>query len=725
MNKDFHDYLDTLNLNLPPTTAEQIEQTYQRIAAKEGLPTPLASIEDVPAQQADAPKGRKPKYTKWAVLAAACLLLVVGTVALWPDAEEAQNNPLASDELIYAAADYAEIYAALEQNYLAGDASRYGSKSAAPEMTADMAMPMETNSGAEGDFGANEPAADDDVAYNNYNADTAEAGGGDYSQTNTQVANIDEGDIVKTDGQYIYILRNNDLIISNAEGENSAILSQTELIPDYQTTSASNYNQYASEIYVAEDYLAVITNKNTWEAPADSAKGDVYDYSYGYGYNSTETTQVLIYDVSNPSAPQQVESLGQDGYYLNSRLVDDTLYLISNHYIYTGIDEDDPGSYIPLLYCGNESSLVAPKDICILPELNSTVYTVISSIDLSDQAMVDNMSVLGGSSTVYMSYDNLYLANSIYDVEESEPYQEDQYNVVSYQEKNTTSIMRFALDQGNISLDADGQVDGNLLNQFSLDEYNGHLRLVTTLYSYSYKVYTDTKRNWKHYEWDDNEDSTNALWVLDENLDPVGEITDLAKGEVIYSARFSGDIGYFVTFRQVDPLFAVDLANPANPTILSQLKIPGFSQYLHNYTEGRLFGLGMDADPETGRTNGMKLTMFNTEDPANVTEKHTLLLDSYYSEALYNHKAILISAAKDLIAFPVDAGYDVYGYDDTSGFYKKGHFETSEWSYNTRGLYVEEYIYICSQNDINIIEMDSLSLVKTLEFAESDPEFIR
>jgi uncharacterized secreted protein with C-terminal beta-propeller domain len=150
--------------------------------------------------------------------------------------------------------------------------------------------------------------------------------------------------------------------------------------------------------------------------------------------------------------------------------------------------------------------------------------------------------------------------------------------------------------------------------------------------------------------WDEDGSKTfNALYVLDADLQVAGSITDLAQDEVIYSARFDGDIGYFVTFRQVDPLFAVDLSNPKAPVVLSALKIPGFSEYLHLWSDGRLFGLGRDADVETGRAGRMKLSMFDTSDPADVTERKTLLLDSDYSAALYNHKAILISRDKNLI----------------------------------------------------------------------------
>lgn len=693
MDKKFNDYLDQLCKEDQPASQAEIDRIYQRIEQKEGLQRPH-------------PQRRQRRLAKPLALIAACLVLLIGAAALLPQLTGNDSMPAHdadrgfSNEFIYAAADYQDIFTALEQNRLINDTMRLEASSA--DISADMGAAPESADSAE-------------ISGNISQDDFDSAQDSDYSETNVQVEGIDEGDIVKTDGKYIYLLRHKELIISSAQGGASEIISQTEILPDDEDTNAQNYHQYASEIYLANDYLAIITSKSSWQ----TLEGDNSIYPY---WSSNDTCRVLIYDISNPSKPRQLDSLGQDGYYLNSRLVGNTLYLISNHYIYDEIEQDQPETYVPSVYRNEQAAVISAQDICILPHFDSTSYTVISSIDLDSQELIDTTSVLGGSDTVYMSYDNLFLTVSRYQTEESEPYTEDQYSVIAYEERNMTDIMRFALHQGEITLKAAGQAEGYLLNQFSLDEYDGHLRLVTTLHQNSYKIYTDKKRDWSYYDWVEAEDSTNALWVLNDQLELVGSLKNLAPGERIYSARFSGDISYFVTFRQVDPLFAVDLSDAASPVILSELKIPGFSQYLHNYTDGRLFGLGMDADEETGRTNGMKLSMFNIEDPADVSEKHTLLLDSNYSEALHNHKAILISAKHDLIAFPVENGYDVYGYDDARGFYQKGRFDSGKWSYNTRGLYVDKYIYICTMEDISIIDMDTLELIKTLDLGEYGEE---
>ena len=210
--------------------------------------------------------------------------------------------------------------------------------------------------------------------------------------------------------------------------------------------------------------------------------------------------------------------------------------------------------------------------------------------------------------------------------------------------------------------------------------------------------------------------NANALYVLDGELKTVGSIGDLAPGEQVQSVRFDGAVGYIVTFRQVDPLFAVDLSDPMKPTVKSALKIPGFSQYLHVWSDGRLFGLGMDADAETGRTNGMKLSMFDTTDLLDVTEKHTLKLDSSWSNALYNHKAILLSAVRNIIAFPADSGYDIYSYSDAQGFRKLASIASLNWSGDSRGLYIGDFAYVVDASAISVLDMNSFKLLTQLSF---------
>lgn len=550
----------------------------------------------------------------------------------------------------------------------------------------------------------------EDAEFNSGSAPmaTAEAAsdsvaGAGYSETNVQVSGVDEGDIVKTDGKYIYILRDNKLIIAEAKGAETAVLSATAVCEN-KDEKGGGY-EYLEELYLYGDYAAVVSYYNNWGEYSND--GDWY-------YRDTSMTRLYIYDISNPSAPRLLHELGQDGYSLTSRLVDGTLYLLSTYYVYD-FDENNESSFVPALYRDGDSELIDAGCIAIWPGIYSTSYTIISAYDMETGALIANQTVLGGGGTVYMNQNNLYLANSTYTSTESEPYIEDGYTVTDYTNGNKTEILRFDISDGSLAAAASGSVPGYLSSQFAMDEYNGYLRMVSTVSTSKWSTYTDEQYGWVNYRWD-NDYSSNALYVLDGSLKIVGSVTDLAENEYVYSVRFDGDIGYFVTFRQTDPLFAVDLSDPTNPLVLSALKIPGFSEYLHLFSEGRLFGLGMDADEDTGRTNGMKMTMFDTSDSKDVTEKHTLLLDTDYSTALYNHKAILISAEKDIIAFPTESGYDVYGYSDKSGFYKRAHISTGEWGYDARGLYIGDMVYIVADAGISVFDMASFAGVAYIAF---------
>jgi len=247
-----------------------------------------------------------------------------------------------------------------------------------------------------------------------------------------------------------------------------------------------------------------------------------------------------------------------------------------------------------------------------------------------------------------------------------------------------------------------------------MDEHLGYLRVVTTNDTYTYSTIEDQVRKVVGYTGGQSK-SSSGLYILNMSLTQVGAVDNLAPGEHVYSVRFDGDIGYFVTFRTVDPLFAVDLSNPRNPTVLSALKIPGFSQYLHVFSDGLLFGLGYNADETTGRRGDMKLSMFDTSNPADVFEAHTLAIDTNYSTALYNHKAIIVDSGKNIIGFPADSEYVVYGYNDQTGFFRRASISMLDnWWSDSRGLYISDYFYIVYENGLTVIDMESFKLILTI-----------
>ena len=520
----------------------------------------------------------------------------------------------------------------------------------------------------------------------------------DYSNTNVQVDGVDEGDIVKTNGMHIYSLQSGKLSIFRADGANTYLVSTTDIV-NKAGANDSSY-EYASEMYLCEDYIVIITQFTLFS----------YYNPLLIGTNN-HICNVYVYDISEPTAPKLVHKLGQDGYILTSRLIGDTLYLLSNYYVYD-FSENIPETFIPALYIDGTKTLIAPDCIAIMPYINSTAYTIVSAIDVKSGTVTANQTLLGGGGLVYMSAQNLYIANYQYNITESSR-NYTSYTVTDYFHDTVTNITRLDISNSSVKVAAYGSVPGSLGNQFYMDEYAGYLRVVTTADSSKYSVYENAFGVYD-YQWDNY--TSSGLYILDMSLTIVGTVENLAPGERVYSVRFDSDIAYFVTFRIVDPLFAVDISNPQNPTVLSALKIPGFSQYLHIYSDDLLFGLGYNVDEESGIRGTVKLSMFNITDPKDVTEAHTLPISIDYSAALYNHKAILVDAEKSIICFPANSEYLVYGYDNQIGFYLRASINLdNDTLYNdSRGLYTSKFFYIVYDNGIAVIDMETFKLLATV-----------
>lgn len=545
-------------------------------------------------------------------------------------------------------------------------------------------------------------------------ADDSAASEGDWSETNTQVAGVDEGDIVKTDGKYIYVLHDLELIIFSAEGKDTHELGRIEIgFSDYsieKDTDVYLYNEYnsdkrPSELYISENTAVVVSQKNSNSFIQPLSGGVSYDYS--------NSVCVDFVDISDPASPKKLGDAGQSGYSTASRLLDGKLYIVSSWYA-RDIDEDEPGTYIPSTEVDGEVSLLPAAQIAVMPEKASSSYSVIGVYNIESNTLDKAESVLGAGDIIYMNTENLYIASSEYYSDESEPYSDGVYTVVDCVDSNRTRITKYSLSGGSVALSAYGEVPGYLDNQFSMDEYGGFLRVVTSGSENRYSIYTDERMGFTNYVWGDNS-RANHLFVLGGDMAVVGSVENLAKDEMVYSVRFDGEIGYFVTFRQTDPLFAVDLSTPTQPKVLGQLKIPGFSEYLHVWDEGRLFGLGMAADENTGISSCMKLSMFDTSNPADVCELCTLPLeDLYWSEALHNHKAILISPDKNLIGFPAESSYLFFSYSDGEGFSKKASIDCGGWGYDSRGLYIDDFAYIIGTEAITVLDLSEMSFAATI-----------
>jgi uncharacterized secreted protein with C-terminal beta-propeller domain len=523
------------------------------------------------------------------------------------------------------------------------------------------------------------------------------AGTTDYSETNVQVKGVDEADIVKTDGSYIYYVAGNQLNILKPDGAATRLISSTAL------SSEDSWWGYNSEMFLLGNRLMIITQSfNTvW----------VNDASGRYQTN-TDQTSAVIYDISNPQKPLQVVSLGQSGNYVSSRMIGDYVYLVTSQYIYNPV-KGTPVTYIPATTDGVESRLLQPTDLYIGGNPQSAAYTVVGSINLKSGAnFTSAKAVFGGTSELYANADHLLLAFSRYS-EETLPIAPDKdgKNVQITNSSTNTDLVLLGLSEGQITKLASGNVPGSLLNQFSMDEYKNVFRIVTTLNNSQQRIFTDGVDT---YEYDST--SANALYTLDLDLKVLGKIENLAKDEFVKSVRFDGSIGYFVTFRQVDPLFAVDLSNPASPRVLDTLKIPGFSEYLHVFKDNLLLGIGYNADENTGAMQGVKLSMFDTSDKANVKEVNTAKVDASWTVVGSNHKAILVDAEKNLIAFPADSNYYIYRYTD-KGFELAARVnmtaDLSSW--NLRGLFIGDNFYVLGDSGVTVISLADFTVLATVK----------
>lgn len=528
----------------------------------------------------------------------------------------------------------------------------------------------------------------------------------DYSDTNNQVEGVQEADIIKTDGEYIYAAVDGDVYLLRENGGNPEILSKIEKKAGTELDEkdgAHEAEEYVNNIYVTETRLVLMKYTVDYSTYEDAVAEDV---AIAGCYVGQGTYTAAVYDIADRSHPVLLNELGQSGTLISSRMVGDILYLVYSYYVPGEIDETDPSTYVPALYLGDAKTEVAADGIMLLGEPGAAQYLTVSSIDVGSPAeFLDTQSILGCGSDIYCNSETLVVALTT--MEET--------NDVS---KDKTELFRFSLKDGAVTMESQGSVPGYVLNQFSMDEYNGYFRIVTT-------------ENVTHYFNEggiasaEQEKTRNHLFVLDESMNIVGSIEDLARGESIYSARFMGDTGYFVTYRQVDPLFTVDLSTPSEPKILSELKVPGFSNYLHPFGDGLLLGFGQNSDEESGEIQGLKLSMFDTSDPAAVAEKHSELLGKKYmwSNAIGNHKAILVDSEKNLIGFPAENEYMLYSYSPESGFQKIAQLTLEadgpgDMDYDLRGFYVDDVFYLYSPSGLAAFSMEDFSRISTLLWEE-------
>ena len=488
---------------------------------------------------------------------------------------------------------------------------------------------------------------------------------GEYTGTNTQNS-ADEGDIIKTDGRYLYIVS----YINTVSYVKIVDTKDMKLLSELSYDNADGYN-ISGEIYIKGDRLVVLYNK--LEYLKNNVYGSFVCYDY---YGGDGETLADIYDISDRSNPKKLRTVSQDGTMVSSRMIGNVLYTVTR---YADFPEGEDNKF----YCvpSVNGSAVAHDCIIHFDEENSWTYTIITATDISDEkAETGNLSMLTNSTGLYCSENNLYLARN------------------NYANGEKTLLTKISLNGTEIKCVASGEIEGCYNDKYSFDEYNGMLRVVTTEYGY------ETFTNECH------------LYILDAELEVVSKIDDITNGldEQVKAVRFMGDIAYVVTFEQTDPLFVIDLSDEKNPTVKGELYMPGYSTYLHPVGDGILLGIGYGGTEDGEDQSKLKIALYDVSDMNNPKILDEFIINNGYTDVNYDAKALIHYPSKNIIGIPVTVhSYNGYGnpvksfavidYSDNkltsvSGFVHEGEYYKSSF----RGTCIGEYLYTI--DDCAVIE---------------------
>jgi inhibitor of cysteine peptidase len=695
--------------------------------------------------------------------------------------------------------DYAELKEFIEKNaiFTAYDYDSYLGGVNTFEKRMDVSMEASPNIGIESWGSAKKPVG--------VSMDNGIGGGSDYSSTNVQIAGVDEGDIIKTDGKYIYAVSGDEVVIIDA-------------YPAFNAKEISRIKLDSSPdgIYINGDRLAVYgQNYNIYNAK---------EYESILPRRSSNYSFLKIFDISDRSNLKQTRSFDFEGQLVNSRMIGDYVYVVTSNYNYYAYDDKFP---VPMMLENGNVITIDPNISvdkkcakCISPNVyyfdipyRSYNFTTISSLNIKNDSEKVNSEVYlldGQQNSMFVSQNNIYITfNKQVSVEEltmditmdmlkeyiypkmsesdkeiiakiektdndvlapKEKYQKIIMLMMKYEnmfedredefekemekrvkqkyediskELEKTVIHKIEIKNGSLEYKTFGEVTGRVLNQFSMDESGGYFRIATT-----------RSRDWSRFN-NDNSQSYSNIYVLDTDMKIVGKVEELAKGEQIYSVRFMQNRAYMVTFKQTDPLFVIDLSNPTKPQVLGELKVPGFSSYLHPYDETTLIGLGKESDDSGRIIGGIKLSLFDVSNVSNPTEIDKYVLGDRNSDsiAINEHKAFLFSKDKNLLAIPASMqegiieiqegisfeenikimppirkyfnGVAVFNISK-KGFELKGKIDHSDensaysWNNVSRSLYIDDVLYSLSNKYLKVNLLNTLEEVKSLEISSLD-----
>jgi uncharacterized secreted protein with C-terminal beta-propeller domain len=492
----------------------------------------------------------------------------------------------------------------------------------------------------------------------------------DYSTTNVQQEGVDESDVVKTDGSYIYKLTSDsaiDIIDIQSGMKLASVITPDEAVVDT-----------VSEMYVDGSRLYVIGSRT--DASLDSSTDSD---SVLYYYNNYKVTTVLLtYDITDRSNPKQIGIFSQDGSYDTSRKAGNYIYLFTRNYLYDSYYADVMDA-IPCV----QNVPVACSDIY----LSNHAYTelLMTSVNTAQpETCVDLVMLLDDYSSVYMGNSSIYI-----------------YKYVYVNGQSMTQITEFSYEDGVLSPVASKLVRGLVTDTFAISEKDGTLRVLTSDQSSGERI--------------------NRLYMLDEQLVQTGMIDDIAEGESIYAARYIGDLAYFITYRNMDPLFVADLSNPDDPVLLGSVEVSGFSDYLHLYEDDLVLGIGYETD-ENSYVEGVKLVMFDVSDPLDPQVKSSYVIsDAANASDDSSYKSILVDAGKGIIGFITESWWEEYSCEyrlftwTGEEFRELADLQISEnGTYNrramdTRGLYAGDTFYLVADQKVTSFDM-------TQDFAKLD-----
>lgn len=516
-----------------------------------------------------------------------------------------------------------------------------------------------------------------------------------YSKTNNQEELVDEGDIVKTDGKYIYTTKNDPKSVSNG----IVIIVKGEEPQNMEVMAKLDLEGYIKEIYITENKLIALS-----EVYENGTKTNVYIYNKEDATN-LKLDRKLVYSGSNVS----------------SRLVENKLTMVVNYQQYyryydvegrVNTNEDGENKqtniYLPRYYDSitDKEVVTSVQDIKYLPDTPVESIITLTSIDVENsEEEVETETLLASTRNIYSTKDNLYITGT----------GEVDYRTfgpkIAIEDANS-SIYKFSLTGAELNLVAKGQVKGRVLNQFSMDESGETFRIATTSGVAG--------------------SSSNNIYILDKNLKEIGKLEGLAEQEKIYSVRFMENTAYMVTFKQVDPLFVIDLKDDKNPVVKGELKIPGFSSYLHPLDNETLIGFGEEREGDGLIRKGLKLSLFDVKDETQPIEKSTIIIGNgeSYSEVLYDHKGFFLNKEKSIVGIPISQYSNgvnnsfIYlaKFSKEEGFKKLGELKINSddhidnYGYKIRVIYIGDNLYVVTNEGVTSYNMETLESINQIKY---------